>query len=54
MPAEELSAMDEIARLRKLLRQREAEIDLKKKSGGVLRQNAVKKYAYQGTRMNKF
>lgn len=32
MPAEELSAMDEIARLRKLLRQREAEIDFKKKA----------------------
>lgn len=31
MPAEELSAMDEIARLRKLLRQREAEIDFLKK-----------------------
>lgn len=31
MPAEKLSAMDEIARLRKLLRQREAEINLKKK-----------------------
>ena len=45
MPAEELSAMDEIARLRKLLRQREAEIDFKK-NRGVLRQNAVKKYAY--------
>lgn len=45
MPAEELSAMDEITRLRKLLRQRDAEIDLKK-SGGVLRQNAVEKYAY--------
>ena len=44
MPAEELFAMDEIARSRKLLRQREAEID--KKSSVVLRQNAVKKYAY--------
>ena len=31
MPAEELSAMDKIARLRKLLRQREAEIDFLKK-----------------------
>jgi hypothetical protein len=30
MPAEELFAMDEIARSRKLLRQREAEIDKKK------------------------
>lgn len=29
MPAEELFAMDEIARSRKLLRQREAEIDKK-------------------------
>ena len=44
MPAEELFAMDEIARSHKLLRQREAEID--KKSSVVLRQNAVKKYAY--------
>ena len=32
MPAEELFAMDEIARLRKLLRQREAEIDFLKKA----------------------
>ena len=32
MPAEELSAIDEIAQLLKLLRQREAEIDFLKKA----------------------
>ena len=34
MPAEELSAIDEIAQLRKLLRQREAEIDFLRVDGG--------------------
>lgn len=53
LPQEQLSAEQEIARLKKLLREREAEIDFLKKSDGVLRQNALRKYVYLKCRIDR-
>ncbi|MCL1596948.1 transposase [Parasutterella secunda] len=46
MPSENVSLSEENARLRKALKEREAEIAFLKKSSGVLRKDVVTRYAF--------